>query len=105
MAMINATPETIDELIGTGYTVVDFYGDHCGPCKMMAPIFHAASNDLPLIQFVKANTEQHQEFSKRFGIHGIPTLHFYRDGQLIHEAVGAVDRDTLDGYLSKLLYD
>ena len=105
MAIINATPETIDELIGSSYTVVDFYGDHCAPCKMMAPIFHEASNDLPLIQFVKANTEQYQELNKRFGIHAIPTLHFYRDGKLIHEAVGAVDRKTLDSFLSKLLYD
>lgn len=105
MAIIDATEQNIDELLQADYTVVDFYGDHCGPCQYMAPFFHAAANDLPLIQFVKANTEVHPELSKRFDIHAIPTLQFYRDGKLVHEHVGGVDRKTLDSFITKLLYD
>lgn len=105
MAIIKATAQNFDELVQADYVVVDFYGDHCGPCKYMAPFFHAASNDLPLIRFVKANTEVYPELSKRLGIQAIPTLHFYRNGELVHKVVGAVGRDVLDQYIAKMLYD
>lgn len=105
MAIIEATDQTINELLQADYSVVDFYGDHCAPCKLLAPIFHAAANDLPLIQFVKANTDVYKMLSERFGIHAIPTLRFYRNGKLICETVGAVDRKRLDNCIAKLLYD
>lgn len=105
MAVFEATDKTIDDLIKADYTVVDFYGDHCGPCKMMAPVYHEASNDLPLIRFVKANIEAYPEISDRFGIRVVPTLRFYRNGEQVHEQLGAMDRETLNSHIARMLYD
>lgn len=105
MAIIEATDKNITSLLQADYTVVDFYGDHCGPCKMFAPIYHEASNDLPLIQFVKANIEAYPELSDRFGIRAVPTVRFYRNGEQLYEQLGAVDRETLDSHIARLLYD
>lgn len=104
MAVYEATEKNFDELLNTEYAVVDFYGDHCGPCKMLAPVYNEASNDLAMLRFIKVSTDQCRELAKRFDIHLVPTLLFFRDGRAVHACKGAMDRKTLNEHLAKLLY-
>lgn len=105
MAVLEATTENFDELIGTDYAVVDFYGDHCGPCRFLEPIYNDASNDLAMIRFIRTSTDRNRELGERFGIRAVPTLLFFRNGEVVHQCKGAMQREALYQHISRLLYD
>ena len=99
-----ATSKNIDELLQTDYAVVDFYGDHCGACVALAPVYNEAANDLAMIRFIKANVDKDRELGERFNVCALPTLLCFRNGELIHEDCGAKDMPMLHEMLSRLLY-
>ncbi len=100
-----ATDQTFDALIQGSYTVVDFYGTHCGPCKLLEPIFNEMSNDLAMIRFVKVNTDLCPQLQERFHIRAVPALKYFRDGQLFYDGKQNGPREVMDREISKLLYD
>lgn len=99
-----ATDNTFDRLIQGDYTVVDFYGTHCGPCRMLEPIFSAMSDDYAMIQFVKVNIDTCPQLRERFHIVAVPTLKYFRNGTLYYDGIRHGDRSVMDAELSKLLY-
>lgn len=100
-----ATDTTFDQLIQDDYAVVDFYGTHCGPCKMLAPIYNEMSNDYAMVKFVKVNVDLCPELKERFQIFAVPTLKYFRDGKLFYEGKHHGEREVMDRELAKLLYD
>ncbi|MCD8106609.1 MAG: thioredoxin family protein [Oscillospiraceae bacterium] len=106
MAVITATDETYDKLLSASeYAVVDYYGDHCGSCVYLEPFFREASNDMPLISFIKINVTHNPETRKRYQINGVPTIKFFHNGEEVHEAMGGMDTDHLEQHIAKMLYD
>ncbi len=76
--------------------VVDFWADWCGPCKMMAPLFAEAAQQLePKVRFAKLNTELAQQTAARYQIRSIPTLMIFRNGQVIAQQAGAMQTQQL----------
>lgn len=82
-------------------TVVDFWAPWCGPCRIVGPILEELATELAgAVQFVKVNVDDNQELASRYGIQGIPTLLFVKDGEIVDGQVGAVPKDVLKNKLS-----
>ncbi|HEU5441250.1 MAG TPA: thioredoxin [Ktedonobacterales bacterium] len=76
--------------------VVDFWAPWCRPCLMMAPILEEfAKQYQDKMLFTKLNTDDNQMTAGRFGIQGIPTLLFFRNGREVDRVVGLESRDVL----------
>jgi thioredoxin 1 len=91
MSTINLTSEEFEAAVTKpGITFVDFWAAWCGPCRMFAPIFEAASEKYPNIQFTKIDTDVEQEIAAAAQISSIPTLMAFRDGILVFREAGAL---------------
>ena len=91
MATVNVTSEEFEKLVlNDGIVFVDFWAAWCGPCKMFAPIFEAASEKFPEIKFAKVDTDLERDLSSAAGITSIPTLMAFRDGALVFRQAGAL---------------
>lgn len=104
MAIQYATEENYDELVSEGVVLVDFFGEQCQPCKMLARVLEELEDELPFVSIVKVNTDECVNLSKRFKIHGIPDVYFYKDGQVVFHQPGMIDIDEIKNKLATLLY-
>lgn len=71
-------------------TLVDFWADWCGPCKMMHPVFESLSKKYPKIKFARVNVDQNQNIAMKFAVQSIPMFIMFKSGQIIDKMVGAV---------------
>jgi thioredoxin 1 len=103
MASVELTQENFDITItDNDIVVVDFWADWCGPCKMFAPTFEAASEKHPEIVFGKVDTEAEQSLAGAAGIQSIPTLMVFREKVLLFSQAGALPPAALDDLLSQV---
>lgn len=97
MATVNLTEDTFDAtVVGDGITLVDWWASWCGPCRMFAPVFEAASEQHSDIVFAKVDTETQQGLAGAAGIMSIPTLMVFRDGILVFSQPGALPAASLE---------
>lgn len=76
--------------------LVDFYADWCGPCKMMAPaIDELAAEYEGKWKIGKCNVDEAPKIAEKYGIQSIPTLYFYKDGEIVDQAIGFQAKDKL----------
>lgn len=90
MAAVKVTAENFDATVAKGIVLLDFWASWCGPCRMFAPIFEAASEKHTDIVFGKIDTDAEQELAARFNVRTIPTLLVIRDGVLLASQAGAL---------------
>lgn len=74
--------------INTNTTIVDFYADWCGPCKMIAPIVEEIANERTDITVGKVNVDTDAEIAIKYGVSSIPTLIVFKDGKETARVVG-----------------
>ena len=76
--------------------MIDFWAGWCGPCKQMAPSIELASEELAeRLLVAKANVDENPELSAKYNIRSIPTLLFFKRGQVVDRQVGAISKRKL----------
>lgn len=102
MATIALNAGTFEETITKdGITLVDFWADWCGPCKMFAPVYEQSSETHGDITFAKVDTEAEQMLAGSLGIRSIPTIMMFRDGILLFNQAGALPGHALEEIIQK----
>ncbi len=76
--------------------VVDFWAAWCGPCRSLAPVIEQVAEEYAgKVKFVKVDVDENPGLANKFGIKGIPTLLFFKKGEVVEQEVGFVTRESL----------
>ncbi|WP_336649626.1 thioredoxin [Kocuria rosea] len=97
MATTDLTEQAFAETVQDhDIVLVDFWASWCGPCRMFAPTYEAASEKHPDVVFAKVDTEAEQRLSAAAGISSVPTLMAFREGVLVFSQPGALPAAGLE---------
>ena len=84
--------------------LVDFWAVWCGPCKAIAPVLDQMAGDYEgRLSICKVDVDSNQAVAGRFNVRNIPTLLLFKDGQVVGQRVGALNRKALDEFVSTAL--
>ena len=84
--------------------VVDFWAEWCGPCRMISPLIDELNEEYEgKVNIGKVNVDENDEISSEYGIRSIPTLLFFKNGELVDKHIGAASKAVLDEKIKSLL--
>ena len=90
-----------DVLKAEGLTLVDFWAEWCGPCKMIAPILDEVAEEYDgKLTIAKLNIDENPETAPKYGIRGIPTLLLFKNGEVAATKIGALSKGQLKEFLN-----
>lgn len=96
--------ENYDEFVKEGIVLVDIWATWCGPCKMISPIVDQISSDyVDQIKVGKCDADANRDKVMELGVRNIPTIFFYKDGQIVESTHGAVTKKKLTEIIDNLL--
>jgi thioredoxin 1 len=89
----NFQDEAIDK---GGVTVIDFWAEWCGPCRMVAPIIDQLAEEYKdKVTIGKVDVDSNVQVSMKYGIRSIPTILILRDGEVVEKHVGTISKKAL----------
>ena len=99
------TNNNVEEILSSSQPVlVDFWATWCGPCRMLSPIVDDIAKEYEGKAVVaKCNVDDCEEIAMQYGIRNIPTLLFFKGGEMVNRLVGAVPKQDITAILDSLL--
>lgn len=96
---------SLSDYVGKGkYVLVDFWASWCGPCRMISPYVDEIAEEYDgKATVVKCNVDDCEDIAAEFGIRNIPTLLFFKGGQVVDRLVGAVPKKQMTDKLDAIL--
>ncbi len=88
-----------EEAVKEGTTLVVFYADWCGPCKMLHPVLEELDKDGHNI--IKIDSDKNPQLMTMFGLMGVPAMIIYKDGKAVEKTSGYRPKVQLEGWLKK----
>ncbi len=94
------TEESFEKEVSKGTTLVDFYADWCGPCRMMTPVLEQLAKEMKgKAKVAKLDVDRAQKIASSFRVTSIPTVILFHDGQEVGRLVGLKDGKTLKDFI------
>lgn len=95
---------TTDVAAASGLTMIDFWAEWCGPCRMLGPTIEAVADEYAgKVKVFKMNVDNNPETPTKFHIRGIPTVIFFKNGQPVDQLVGNQPKDVIVQTIQKHL--
>ena len=90
-----------DTALKNGVSVVDFWAEWCGPCRLVGPIIDQLAEEYDGKALVgKVNVDHNPEISMKYGVRSIPTILIFKDGEIVEKHVGTATKATLEEKLA-----
>ncbi len=84
--------------------MLDFWAVWCGPCKVLSPIVEELASDFQgKLKVGKVNVDENNSLAMQFGVMSIPTLKFFKNGNVVGEIVGAAPKNLIEAQIQKIL--
>ncbi len=99
-----ANNENYEELLKEGFTIVDFFSETCGPCKLFSKVLEQITYELPFVNIVKVNTTLYPKLGQENDIQAVPTIFFVKDGEILEKEVGLMEKQEVMDKISTYYY-
>lgn len=90
------------EIAAAEIALVDFFATWCGPCRMIAPVLEEVDRETGDVSVFKIDVDQNPALADRFAIEAVPTLLFFKKGELIKKKMGVYPKDALELILKEV---
>ena len=98
------TTDNFDATISDGVSLIDFWAEWCGPCKMIAPAVHDLAVEYDgKLNVAKLDVDNSPNIAMKYGVRSIPALIFFKDGQPVDQIIGAVPKGALKKKIDAVL--
>lgn len=96
MEILHVTKDNFKTLLAAHEKLVlDFWATWCMPCKMIAPVLEEVAAERPQVAVGKVNVDEEPELAAQFRVMSIPTLVFFKDGEIAQQTVGVRPKDQI----------